>query len=432
MQKRTLRIADERGVALIYMSVLLTALLLFSGLAVDSGRAYVVKAALSKAVDGAALGAARTLNSGDPRGEATRIFNANFPRGTFGTTSNTDPTTDPAFFSLRTDATTGVNIVTVTANATLPTTFMRLGNFTQVTVSSSGEAQRRMVDLSLVIDVSASIGTKWSAVHDAAVTFIDSFDQAHDRLSLITFSNGASVIDPMPASRGFAKSVVESDVPVTLPGGSTNMVEGLYRGWDELRTVAAGQQSGLRIIVLFTDGASNGVPAAWKPSLGFATAVRTSDFPHIAGETANQTHDDPTVSGLSSTSSQAGTLSPAVAANSPTSPNPINVITSPSTAQTITPPAPYDYMPPTTWHSQHRSTGIPVNFPFFDNSLKVDGTVQGTARSMIVDPTNGKYKTSIWNVNNAARNVLEIVANAARNDAGGDYPIRIYTIGMGD
>src|SRR6185295_7867493 len=83
-------------------------------------------------------------------------------------------------------------------------------------------------------------------------------------------------------------------------------------------------------------------------------------------------------------------------------------------------------------HSQHRSSGIPVNFPFFDNSLKVDGTVQGTARSMIVDPTNGKYKTSIWNVNNAARNVLEIVANAARNDAGGDYPIRIYTIGMGD
>src|SRR5262249_54636448 len=275
-------------VALIYMSVALTALLLFSGLAVDGGRAYVVKALLTKAVDGAALGAARNLNSGDPLGAATRIFQANFPAGTFGTTSVTDPATDPSFFSLSTDAVTGVNVVTVSATATLPTTFMRLGNFTQVSVSSSGQAQRRMVDLSLVIDVSASIGAQWTAVRDATRTFIDSFDGAHDRMALMTFSNGASVIDAMPASRGFAKLTLESDVPSTLPGGSTNMVEGLYRGWDELRSVPGGSQSSLRIIVLFTDGASNGVPANWQPSLGFATAVRTSDFPHIAGETAGQ------------------------------------------------------------------------------------------------------------------------------------------------
>ncbi len=51
-----------------------------------------------------------------------------------------------------------------------------------------------------------------------------------------------------------------SDVPGTLPGGSTAMVEGLYRAWDELRSVPTGSQSGLRVIVLFTDGASNSVP----------------------------------------------------------------------------------------------------------------------------------------------------------------------------
>ena len=50
------------------MAVFLTvALLIFVGLAVDTGRAYVVQAQLSKAVDGAALGAARMLNSGNPR-----------------------------------------------------------------------------------------------------------------------------------------------------------------------------------------------------------------------------------------------------------------------------------------------------------------------------------------------------------------------------
>ena len=64
----------------------------------------------------------------------------------------------------------------------------------------------------------------------------------------------------MPAGRGFDKAGLMADIPSTLPGGSTNMVEGLYRGWDELRSVTDGQQSGLRVIVLFTDGASNSVP----------------------------------------------------------------------------------------------------------------------------------------------------------------------------
>ena len=43
-----------------------------------------------------------------------------------------------------------------------------------------------------------------------------------------------------------------------------------------------------------------------------------------------------------------------------------------------------------------------------------------------------RYPADIWNINNAARNLVEIIANAARSDTGGDYPIRIYTIGMGE
>ena len=46
-------ISSQDGFALIYMAALLTTLLLFTGLALDGGRAYVVKAQLSKAVDGA-------------------------------------------------------------------------------------------------------------------------------------------------------------------------------------------------------------------------------------------------------------------------------------------------------------------------------------------------------------------------------------------
>ena len=76
-------------------------------------------------MDGAALGAARMLNSGDPRGEAARIFAANFPSGYLGTAAG-DPTGAGNFYALQTDVQAGVNIVTITATATLPTTFMRL------------------------------------------------------------------------------------------------------------------------------------------------------------------------------------------------------------------------------------------------------------------------------------------------------------------
>ena len=78
MTRHRLTISNERGFALIYIAVTMVALLLFTGLAIDSGRAYVVKAQLTKAVDGAALGAARMLNSGNPKDEATKIFKQNF------------------------------------------------------------------------------------------------------------------------------------------------------------------------------------------------------------------------------------------------------------------------------------------------------------------------------------------------------------------
>ena len=130
--------AGEEGVALVYMAVTLTTLLLATGLAVDAGRAYVVKAQLTKAVDGAALGAARHLNSGNPRGEAEQIFKANFPNGYMGTSSVTDPTTAGDFFTLVTDNVTAVSRITIKASTILPTTFMKLGNFDQVSVGASG------------------------------------------------------------------------------------------------------------------------------------------------------------------------------------------------------------------------------------------------------------------------------------------------------
>jgi Flp pilus assembly protein TadG len=403
-------ISRQDGFVLIYMAAIMTVLLLFSGLAVDGGRAYVVKAQLTKAADGAALAAARNLNGGDPQGEATRIFKANFPSGYMGTSAVSDP-----IFSLTTDAATGVNIVTVTGSATLPTTFMSLAQFQQVTVSSSAQATRRMVDLSLVLDVSSSIGSKWPTVRDAARTFINSFDGAHDRLALLTFSDGSTVLDAMPSSRGFNKAKVVGDVPQNLPGGSTLMVEGLYRGWDELRSVPSGTQSGLRVIVLFTDGASNGVPGNYDAAPGVARSLRSYDFPKNANDPDGQTWNNPQIVGLFD--SQTGSQSPAYN------------VTVPWNSTTTLPQVPL--LPLTTWHTHHRSLGIPTSFPLQTAGLMVNTAPQNTRRGLRnKDAVTGRYPADVWNTNNAARNVLEIIADQARNDAGGDYPIRIYTIGM--
>src|SRR5947209_12793918 len=109
MRTQPSRLRQPDGFALIYMAVVITVLLLFTGVAVDSGRAYVVKAQLTKAVDGAALAAARNLNSGSPKTEATIIFKANFPMGYMGTTA-VDATAAANFFKSTTDAVTGVNV----------------------------------------------------------------------------------------------------------------------------------------------------------------------------------------------------------------------------------------------------------------------------------------------------------------------------------
>jgi Mg-chelatase subunit ChlD len=399
---------------------------------------------LTKAVDGAALGAARALNSGNPRAAAAQIFRANFPVGYLGTTSATDPTTAPNFFTSTANAVTGVNVVTVTADATLPTTFMRLANFMEVKVSSTGEATRRMVDMSIVLDVSGSIGWRWPAVRDATKAFINAFDGNNDRIALLTFGNNATVLDAMPSSRGFSKSAVIADVPTSLPGGSTNMVEGIYRGWDQLRTVPAGQQSGLRIIVLFTDGASNGVPGKFDAFPSQPTTVRTFDFVKYMPDPDNQTWNNPQINGLYNTYN-GNTITPIPVQNLNRT---VNCSGSPCGFQTMAIPGTADAIPSmpmgnTSWHINAASSGMPTTFPLQSSSLTVNGYPQNSKRGlhnkdMVVPGATavrtgiGRYPADIFNINNAARNLVEIIADAARADATGDYKIRIYTIGMGE
>ena len=55
---------SEHGQILVLLSVLIPLLIIFVGLSIDLGLAYVTKTTLSKSVDAAALAAMRNLNQG--------------------------------------------------------------------------------------------------------------------------------------------------------------------------------------------------------------------------------------------------------------------------------------------------------------------------------------------------------------------------------
>jgi hypothetical protein len=226
------------------------------------------------------------------------------------------------------------------------------------------------------------------------------------------------VREQMNAARGFDKTGLIADIPNGLPGGSTAMVEGLYRGWDELRTVPGGQQSALRVIVLFTDGASNSVPGIYPASPGTAKGLRTYDFPKNMPDPDNQTWNNPQINGLYDT--ETGAQSPS---------HSITV----AHWNNVTTLAQVPFLPLASTHTHSRSAGIPTTFPLQSNLLEVDGVPQSAKRGLRNwNAAAGRFPAEVFNINNAARNLVEIIADAARTDAGGDYKIRIYTIGMGE
>ena len=76
---------------------------------------------------------------------------------------------------------------------------------------------------------------------------------------------------------------------------------------------------------------------------------------------------------------------------------------------------------------------MPTFFPFQVNTLTVNGSPQTTRRPLtLYNAGVSKFPATAHNIRNAATNLTEIIANAARADSTGDYPIRIYTLGMGD
>jgi Flp pilus assembly protein TadG len=240
---------EQRGQAVIMGAIVLFALLALSGLAIDLGRMFVVRAELAKAVDGAALAGASVLSAGDLRAQeaAAEYAEMNFEDGFMNTLGHR--------FTVSLDHTPGRARVAVQGRAIMETTFMRLVGLRTVRVPAFAEAERRPLSVALVLDNSFSLSSDYAGVdairdlRTASQEFIGYFDDDMDQMALTLFSTGTTV--EFPLGHDFSRSI-ESSLQGMTTWRKTNLSDAVWEGYEELRNDE--NLASFRALVFFTDG----------------------------------------------------------------------------------------------------------------------------------------------------------------------------------
>jgi len=157
--------AAKRGNVAMIFALSLLPFLILAGLAIDFGRAILVRERLGHAVDAAilAVGASPQLTDAQAQQFGEDFFHANFDNNGLG-----------AGFDIR--VTVLDDVVHMDARATLPTTLLAIIGQTEIVVSQEAEAIRGGTDLELVLvlDNTGSMdGTKITALRTAAENAVD-------------------------------------------------------------------------------------------------------------------------------------------------------------------------------------------------------------------------------------------------------------------
>ncbi|NYH25323.1 TadE/TadG family type IV pilus assembly protein [Paraburkholderia bryophila] len=259
MKKIAAYTARQRGSISVIVAVSLIALIGIVGLAVDSGLGYMIKARLDAATDGAVIAAGEAVTRGNNQTQqtanaqqaATAFFAANYPVGFLGSTVTAG--TPSIVFNA------GTVTIGMTAQASVPVTFMQTLGFRILNVSASSQAIRKTLDMAFVIDTTGSLNVSGvpAAVRANAIAFLNNFDVTNDRVALMHFAYGTVVDVPFNGNtRGFNRTLMTTDINSYTFGGSTNSAEAVWNARNQLNTVIT-QPSSLRVIVFFSDGAPN-------------------------------------------------------------------------------------------------------------------------------------------------------------------------------
>lgn len=187
-------IQDVRGNVAILFGVAIIPLVLGVGVAVDYGRALLVRERMQGALDAATLAVASWpgLSDAQMQAKAQEYFNANYP------TSNSFGAVSPLSLS------NSGNTIVVSVSGSVPTTFMRLANIDDVNVGASTTVLIGMgtAEVALALDNSGSMtGSKISALKAAASDLVDTlFTAAQNsveadpiKIAVVPFAAGVNV-----------------------------------------------------------------------------------------------------------------------------------------------------------------------------------------------------------------------------------------------
>jgi Mg-chelatase subunit ChlD len=288
----------ERGFVLVLYSLMMLFIIVpVVGLAIDAGIMYMIKGKLQTAVDGAALGAARSLAANvilaDQESNASAAgianYHANFPTAWMQVTPVNDPTVDWS------QSTSSTAVVQVTGTVAAPTWFMRLLGFNSVNVSATSTATRRNLNVILVVDRSESLQDEGNCpiLKADAESFVEnSFVEGRDQVGMVTF--GTSYNYDFALNTTF-KSSLTTDLSNLTCTGFTNAAAGFTTGFNALLANTATNQFALNVIVFFTDGEPNTMTFGVNPSTNAASSsssyyplpvsTTSSCNPHTAGTT---------------------------------------------------------------------------------------------------------------------------------------------------
>lgn len=449
------RRAGERGyVLMIYTLMLFFVIVPMLGLAIDAGILYTIKAKLQTAVDGAALAASRSLNSGETIASqesaagtfATNVFHANFPNEWLGVTPVNDPTISWA------NSTASTAVIDVTATVPAPTWFMRVFNIPTVNVAATSEATRRNVAIMLVIDRSSSLELSGScpSLISGAQLFVNSFSNNRDAIGLTTFGTYYNNDFPISTdfqdnSNGGKDSLSSVVLPKLVCAGFTNSGSAISYAWSKLKAYDA--PGALNVILLFTDGQPNTMTFGPAFGTGSAAVLPLSTSPKstctlvsgatglsgvIAGDKdygiwggifmATNTTYPVASSGDFGVANEIGT-------GQGRSGSTCNSFKNSPTGFTTTAPLGNDIgnLPSTdAWGNSINSTwagGASSGTDSSGNSYQFPATVS----------LSGGSEWTLTNLNNAGVNALDNAAQNIRVDAANNsFPLVIYTIGLGN
>lgn len=159
---------DRRGSIAVFLGLAIIPLVGAIGIGVDTARGFLVRSRLSQALDSAALAGGKVMFESYRDQDVAMYFASNFPNGYLGATVGTPVVTDDGAKK---------EYLTVTAEATLPSTFMRIFGQDTITVRASATINRvnRGMELALVLDNTYSMASnnKMTSLKTAANSLLD-------------------------------------------------------------------------------------------------------------------------------------------------------------------------------------------------------------------------------------------------------------------